>query len=362
MHVVWPDDKLGDVLRELKQGRSHMAVVRDVNNQNEKQDPYYEVKGIITLEDIIEEILGDEILDETDAFRDGTHAVTIDREDAFKFARLRLLDRKIVDERLSYDETRAVTAHLWKNYPQVVSLLTENQLHQLVTDTTVSVLPTAEQEIGQGMPSDLMYEKGIPSDVCTLIIAGKVTVLVGSDQFRSDVSSFALLGTGALIDDSPSYVPDFTAFVSSGPCRCIRISRARYTEAVDASAVERTGRQNTKQVGIPPSNEGTAMVPSEDPLTDIGEMASRKVKMMTAFIAVDANTTTKPSSESSRILFSESDHLLSYDQQKHSKLANSDTHSLVVPITQSTEKQFEYIGSKSSSARNVDAPDDENTD
>ena len=26
------------------------AVVRDVNNQDEKQDPFYEVKGIITLE------------------------------------------------------------------------------------------------------------------------------------------------------------------------------------------------------------------------------------------------------------------------------------------------------------------------
>ena len=60
LHVVWPDDSLGDVLRELKSGKSHMALVRDVNN-SEGTDPYYEIRGIITLEDIIEEIIGDEV-------------------------------------------------------------------------------------------------------------------------------------------------------------------------------------------------------------------------------------------------------------------------------------------------------------
>jgi hypothetical protein len=50
VHVVWPDDTLGDVLAELKKGRSHLALVRDVNNDDGSQDPFYEVKGIITLE------------------------------------------------------------------------------------------------------------------------------------------------------------------------------------------------------------------------------------------------------------------------------------------------------------------------
>ena len=61
LNTVWYDDKLGDVMRKLRTGRSHMALVRDVNNEDENQDPFYEIKGIITLEDIIEEILGEEV-------------------------------------------------------------------------------------------------------------------------------------------------------------------------------------------------------------------------------------------------------------------------------------------------------------
>jgi metal transporter CNNM len=66
LHIVWPEDKLGHVLKLLKKGRSHMALVRDVNHGDGTHDPFYEIKGIITLEDIIEIILGDEIIDETD--------------------------------------------------------------------------------------------------------------------------------------------------------------------------------------------------------------------------------------------------------------------------------------------------------
>lgn len=229
--------KLGDVLRELKQGRSHMAIVRDVNSEDEAQDPFYEIKGIITLEDIIEEIIGDEIVDETDAFVDGTQSVKVNRLENFDWGRLRLLHAKIVDETLSYEETKAVTAHLRTNYQETVSLISDNQLYRLVSETSVSELQSAAQEVGSQTPSDLVYEKGVPTDECTLILSGKITVLAGFDEFRSDVSSWTVLASAALTESS--YAPDFTAFVSGGPCRCLRFTRERYTAAVDASAVER---------------------------------------------------------------------------------------------------------------------------
>lgn len=258
VHVVWPDDTLGDVLAELKKGRTHLAVVRDVNNTNDTQDPFYEMKGIITLEDIIEKIIGDTIVDETDEYVDSTRSVKVQRAENFEWARLRLLDAKIVDELLSPEEVKAVTAHLRVNYPSTVQLLTDNQLTRLVSTTPVSNMETAQQTVGKKIPDDLLYKKGEPSDTCTLILSGKVTILVGAEDFRSDLTSWAVLGKSAL--EQVEYIPDFTAFVSDGPCRCLRFTRKDFAIAVDSSAIERTAAETRIQTTTSPliSNDSSA--------------------------------------------------------------------------------------------------------
>ena len=64
----WPEIKLDVMLERFVNERRHLAVVKYVNNDDLDKDPFYEVKGIITLEDIIEEILQREIVDESDRY------------------------------------------------------------------------------------------------------------------------------------------------------------------------------------------------------------------------------------------------------------------------------------------------------
>ncbi|KAL3799436.1 hypothetical protein HJC23_013891 [Cyclotella cryptica] len=293
LHIVWPEDKLGNVLKLLKQGRSHMALVRDVNHGDGTLDPFYEIKGIITLEDIIEIILGDEIVDETDelvevndpeslpqrsghmgefisgvlenADNESNTDETKGRVSRWKMSssqgidwesRLRLLDERLVDEHLSPDEVRAVAAHLKTNYPKAVELISDKQLKGLLASVPVTEIRPAQTCASDECdddacnwiptdPAEFLYERGVPADFCTLVLTGKLTVMSGADKFRSDVSNWGVLGTRALTD--PSYVPDFSAWVVPTPhgtsgCRCIKLDRGSFFHAVDNTALEKTGR------------------------------------------------------------------------------------------------------------------------
>ena len=64
---VYDDVHLDTMLEDFKKGNSHLAVVQRVNNEGEG-DPFYEAIGIVTLEDILEEIIQSEIVDETDIY------------------------------------------------------------------------------------------------------------------------------------------------------------------------------------------------------------------------------------------------------------------------------------------------------
>lgn len=59
--------RLEEVLDEFQQGRSHLAIVYDDLSKPEGERKFM---GIVTLEDIIEEILQEEIVDETDVYMD----------------------------------------------------------------------------------------------------------------------------------------------------------------------------------------------------------------------------------------------------------------------------------------------------
>lgn len=115
--TVWGDDKLGIVLSLFKKKRSHLAIVHSVDSSREG-DPVYVNIGLITLEDVIEEILGDEIEDEHDV-APHEHAFVLLHSRDMDHIRLKILGSVDVaaDNAIDPRETETVTK-LLKGMPE----------------------------------------------------------------------------------------------------------------------------------------------------------------------------------------------------------------------------------------------------
>lgn len=148
--VVWHDQKLGETLTMFRNERAHLAIVRDVETQG-SGDPYYKVVGIITLEDIIEEILGTEIEDETEVPTDphflidkrlffhgrvdidaleGNSAGASTRTQNLRdldYARLRIHQEKLSSNvLLSEEEIKSAINCIQVNHPEIENVICEN--------------------------------------------------------------------------------------------------------------------------------------------------------------------------------------------------------------------------------------------
>lgn len=262
--VVWPDQNLQEVLQLFRQGRGHMAIVRDVNNQGQG-DPFYEFLGIITLEDIIEEILGHDIMDETECFVDDNNVVTEVSSRDRDFARLKLLHGKLNDSCLTFDEVKAIASHLTSNVAGFDKVLhacnphlgdhqfTQTELQEVIvrSELVEHERVTTQDMLSSKTPAheDLLYQRGVQSTECTLVLSGKVMVLAGKDQFRSELGPWSLLGSDCLADEI-GFVPDYTAFVSSENARLLKIRRSNLTipERV-ASSMTLAEMDNMKKLG-----------------------------------------------------------------------------------------------------------------
>lgn len=252
-HLIWPDDKLGDVLKIFKKGKSHIAIVRDVNNEGDG-DPWYEMKGIVTLEDILEEILQDEIVDETDMAGEGGEGDL----GAFDYGKLRLLDSgKLEYEKLTRNESLAIGAHFLRNVKSFNMSLIDNfyssfrasasgqqdaGIEEVEVDgrdltsslqspaagtTAVGAVLDTKRRMSQSSaasflmeclldscpvidqnrvsPSDAepdnadyLYSSGISSDYMIMVLTGKLSVLAGKDRFRAEAGPWTVIGADAL--------------------------------------------------------------------------------------------------------------------------------------------------------------------
>ncbi|XP_029300317.1 LOW QUALITY PROTEIN: metal transporter CNNM4 [Cottoperca gobio] len=200
VHFVFHDTKLDAMLEEFKKGKSHLAIVQKVNNEGEG-DPFYEVLGLVTLEDVIEEIIKSEILDESDLYTDNRNRKKVDpnknKPDFSAF-------KQEGDSKVKISPQLMLAAHRF--LATEVSLFSPFQITEKVLLRVLSH-PDVIQELkfnenDKRSLQHFIYQRGKPVDYFILILQGRVEVEAGHENMKFETGPFSYYGVMAL--SSPS--------------------------------------------------------------------------------------------------------------------------------------------------------------
>ncbi|XP_053161489.1 metal transporter CNNM2 isoform X2 [Hemicordylus capensis] len=197
LHFVFNDTKLDAMLEEFKKGKSHLAIVQRVNNEGEG-DPFYEVLGIVTLEDVIEEIIKSEILDETDLYTDNkTKKKVAHRERKQDFSAFKQTDSEMkvkISPQLLLAMHRFLATEVEAFGP---SQMSEKILLRLLKHPNV-IQELKYDEKNKKAPEYYLYHRNKPVDYFILILQGKVEVEAGKEGMKFEAGAFSYYGVMAL--------------------------------------------------------------------------------------------------------------------------------------------------------------------
>ncbi|XP_047186509.1 metal transporter CNNM4 isoform X2 [Scophthalmus maximus] len=223
VHFVFHDTKLDAMLEEFKKGKSHLAIVQKVNNEGEG-DPFYEVLGLVTLEDVIEEIIKSEILDESDQYTDNRNRKRVDpnknKRDFSAF-------KHDADSKVKISPQLMLAAHRF--LATEVSLFSPFQITEKVL-LRILRHPDVIQELkfnenDKRSPQHFLYQRGKPVDYFILILQGRVEVEAGNENMKFETGPFSYYGVMALSTPSLAVTPPLSPSVASPPPRRLSLKR-----------------------------------------------------------------------------------------------------------------------------------------
>ncbi|XP_012642401.1 metal transporter CNNM4 isoform X2 [Microcebus murinus] len=226
VHFVFHDTKLDAMLEEFKKGKSHLAIVQKVNNEGDG-DPFYEVLGLVTLEDVIEEIIKSEILDESDMFIDNRSRKRVSEKSKRDFSAFKDADNEL-KVKISPQLLLAAHRFLSTEVPQFSpSLISEKILLRLLKYPDV-IQELKFDEHNKYHPLHYLYTRNKTADYFILILQGKVEVEAGKENMKFETGAFSYYGTMALTSVSCDRSP-------AHPTQLSRSASLSYPDRTDVS-------------------------------------------------------------------------------------------------------------------------------
>ncbi|KAK3931496.1 Metal transporter CNNM2 [Frankliniella fusca] len=270
-NFVYEDTTLDVMFKQFKDGiKGHMSLVHRVNSEGEG-DPFYETVGLITLEDVIEELIQAEIVDETDVFTDNRSKKRRKqnlKQDFTMFCARRDNQRIQISPQLTLATFQYLSASVEAFKPHNIS---ETILRRLLKHDVIFHIKVKNKEKARQDPTTVIYQQGKPADYFVLILEGRVEVTVGKESLMFESGPFTYFGTQALMQsvnmvESPSiptnmgsmqsvnldvmlrhtFVPDYTVRAVMDVLY-VRVRRAAYLAAKQATLMALSRKDSTDE-------------------------------------------------------------------------------------------------------------------
>lgn len=191
---LFEDTTLDLALNEFKSGKSHMAFVRRVIDDGDR-DPVYEITGIVTLEDVIEEIMQMEINDETDTLSDNR------RKRRRKEAQVRKDFSQFTNLGTGDCSFNVVTPQLCMAAYQYLATTVEPFSSKFISDSILKRLLSQKiyykVRMEDSQAEKRLYSEGEPADYFVMILEGRVHVICGKESLVFDAGPFSFFGKAA---------------------------------------------------------------------------------------------------------------------------------------------------------------------
>ncbi|KAK2712702.1 hypothetical protein QYM36_011403 [Artemia franciscana] len=265
LNFVFDYVTLDVMFRDFKEGsKGHMAFVQRVNSEGEG-DPFYETIGLITLEDVIEELIQSEIIDETDVWEDNRHKKRLLAKNVEDFP----FNAQKKDQIFFVNPQLQLAAFQFlSNSIEPFKLISKNVLRRIITcSPIIRHIKLKPKQAGKSDLYTVLYTQGKIADYFILILEGHVEVTATRENLVFESGPFSYYGTGALlwspgdainVDSTTSnhvprtvstisqseltvrgYVPDFTLRAITD-LTFLRIKRGLYEKAKLATDLETT--------------------------------------------------------------------------------------------------------------------------
>ncbi|XP_035770376.1 metal transporter CNNM1-like, partial [Neolamprologus brichardi] len=275
LHCVFNDTKLDAMLEEFKKGKSHLAIVQRVNNEGEG-DPFYEVMGIVTLEDVIEEIIKSEILDETDLYTDNRTKRRVShherKQQDFSIFKLSENEMKVkISPQLLLATHRFLSTEVEPFKPTHIS---EKILLRLIKHPSV-VQELKFDEKNKRASQHFLFQRNKPVDYFILVLQSRTPVIISLPVHRSpsrssglDRSESMLYGgsMSQLNGGGNVYLPDYSVRQLTH-LQLIKITRSHYQNAVTATRMDSSPQTPDADTRLTESNSPTPGPPAPEPTT-----------------------------------------------------------------------------------------------